>query len=164
LRWILALAPLALTACGDQSAEDKEAARKVAVAEVEANQKPPPEKLELDPIRYPEIEKYDLFGAGCSFTPDGNGIGTVALANPDKAYFIRNGELQALAADLGSRELPYLARQKYDGLAYSLTLELADESGKPSGHETIDYRGRLAIRDGADNVLYRAEGMVQCGA
>ena len=164
MRWIIALAPLALAACGEQSAEEKEAERKAAVAEVEANQKPPPEQLTLDPIRYPEIEKYDLFGAGCSFTPDGQGLGTVVLANPDKGYFIRDGELQALAADMGSAELPYLARRKYDGLAYSFTLDLDDGSGEQSGYETTDYRGRLAIRDGADNILYRAEGLVQCGA
>ena len=65
---------------GEQRPEEEEAARQRDVADVEANQEPPPAQLSLDPIRYREIEKYNLYGAGCSFTPDGGGLGTVALA------------------------------------------------------------------------------------
>lgn len=164
MRWIAAFAPFALAACGGSTPAEEEAAREAAVAEVEANAKPPPEKLELDPIRYPEIEKHELFGAGCSFTPDGAGVRTVALAMADKGYMIRKGELLIFAADMGSAELPYLARRKYDGREYSFTLDLDEGSGEQSGYETSDYRGQLIVRDGSDTVVYDARGLVQCGA
>ena len=165
MRLFLCLIPLALAACDNSPPADQEAEREAAVAEVQANQKPPPEDLTLDPIRYAEIEKYDLYGAGCSFTPEGEGLKTVALANPEMGYFIRRGELQTLAADMGSRELPYLARQKYDGREYSFTLAIEDgDEGTQSGYETTDYSGSLTVRDGADNVLYNERGLVQCGA
>ncbi|MBX7540756.1 hypothetical protein [Qipengyuania sphaerica] len=163
MRWILLAAPLVLVACGP-TAEEEEVARQRDIAEVEANQEPPPEQLALEPIRYREIEKYDLYGAGCSFTPDGAGLGTVALAMADKGYLIRKGELLIHAADMGSAELPYLARQKYDGREYSFTLDLDEAGGKQSGYETTDYRGELTVRDGNDNVVYQAKGPVQCGA
>ncbi len=134
------------------------------MAEVEANQKPPPERLALDPIRYREIEKFGLYGAGCSFAPNGGGLGAVALAMADKGYFLREGELHTLAADMGSAELPYLARRKYDGLEFSFTLDLEGAEGQQSGYETTDYRGELTIRDSSDNVVYNATGPVQCGA
>ena len=153
-----------LAACDNTNPADEEAARQAAVAEIEAHQDPPPEQLVLDPIRYKEIEKFDLYGAGCSFTPDGAGLGTVALAMADKGYLIRKGELLVHAADMGSGELPYLARRKYDGREYSFTLDIDEAGGRQSGYETRDYRGELVVLDGNDNVVYEAEGPVQCGA
>lgn len=164
MRWTILVATLVLAGCGGSTPEEEEAARQAAVAEVEANQDPPLEKLTLDPIRYKEIEQHNLYGAGCSFTPDGAGLGTVALAMADKGYLIRKGELLVHAADMGSAELPYLARRKYDGREYSFTLDLDQEEGTQSGYETTDYRGRLTVRDGTDKVVYRADGPVQCGA
>ena len=164
MRWMILTAPLVLAACGGPTPEEEEAARQAAVAEVEANQKPPPEQLDLDPIRYAEIEKYELYGMGCSFTPDGGGLGTVALAQDDKGYLIRNDELLIHAADLGSKELPYGARRKYDGRKFSFTLDLDEASRQDSDIETSDYRGELTVRDGDDRVVYQAKGPVQCGA
>ena len=164
MRWFSILALIGLAACDSTTPAEQEAAREAAVAEVEANQEPPPEQLVLDPIRYAEIEKYEISGAGCAFAPDGGGLGAVALAMADEGYLIRKGELQTLAADKGSKELPYLARQKYDGREYSFTLDLDESSGEQSGYETTDYRGTLTVRDGSDRVLYRASGLTQCGA
>ena len=164
MRWFPVLALIALTACDSTTPAEEEAARQADVAEVEANQEPPPEQLVLDPIRYPEIEKHNLYGAGCSFAPDGGGLGAVALAMAEEGYLIRKGELLTLAADKGSKELPYLARRKYDGREYSFTLDLDEAGGEQSGYETTDYRGTLTVRDGSDRVLYRAEGLTQCGA
>ena len=48
----------------------------------------------------------------------------MALAMAETGHFLRDGEMQTLAADKGSAELPYLARSKYDGTAYSMTLEI----------------------------------------
>lgn len=164
MRWIALALPLALLACDEPSPTEEEAERQQAVAEVKANQKPPPEELVLDPIRYPEIEKYDLFGAGCSFVPDGGGLGAVAIGMADKGYMIRKGELMVFAADMGSAELPYLARRKYDGREFSFSLDLDEAEGTQSGYETTDYRGTLTVRDGTNAVVYKANGLTQCGA
>ena len=164
MRWIAIALPLSLAACDNPTPAEEEAARQKAVAEVEANQAPPPEEFAPEPIRYPDIEKHDLFGAGCSFVPDGAGLGAVAIGMADKGYMIRKGELLVFAADMGSAELPYLARRKYDGREYSFTLDLDDTDGQQSGYETTDYRGTLTVRDGEDSVLYQAQGLTQCGA
>ena len=164
MRWLILIAPLMLAACGGPTPAEEEAAREAAVAEVEANQKPPPEQLALDPFRYPEIEKYELYGAGCNFAPDGAGMGAVALAQADEGYLLRKGELQILAADKGSAEMPYMSRRKYDGREYSFTLDFDESAGEQSGYETMDYRGKLTVRDGSDNIVYTADGLVQCGA
>ncbi len=164
MRWAVALVAMSVAACGGQTPAEEEAAREAAVAEVEANREPPPEALELDPFRYPEIEKYELYGAGCNFVPDGGGLGAVALAQADEGYLLRKGELLIFAADTGSAELPYLARRKYVGREYSFTLELDEANGERSGYETTDYRGELTVRDSGDRPVYRAVGLVQCGA
>lgn len=161
MRAIAVCAVLLVAGCSDKMTEEE---REAAVAEVEAAQEVPPEMLTLDPIRYPEIEKYDLYGAGCGFAPDGGGLGAVALAMAEEGYLIRNGELLRFAADTGSRELPYLAHSKYTGLEYSFTLELNEAGGQQSGMETTDYRGQLTVRDSGDRVVYQAKGITQCGA
>lgn len=161
MRRLVLVCALALAACSNELTEEERAA---AVAEVEANQTPPPEQLELAPIRYREIEQHDLFGAGCSFAPEGGGLSAVALAMADTGHFLRGSELVTMAADKGSRELPYLARRKYDGKAYSMVLDLDEAAGEQSGEETSDYPATLTIRDANDEVVYRKPGMAQCGA
>ena len=117
----------------------------------------------LDPIRYREIEQHDLYGAGCSFAPKGGGLAATALAMAETGHFIHNGELVTLAADKGSAELPYLARRKYDGTAFSMTLELDEETGEQVGEEVSDYSATLTIRDAHEAVVYRKTGIAQCG-
>lgn len=161
MRIAVLLAVAALAACSSEPTEEERAA---AVAEVEANQVPPPEELVLGAIRYREIEQHDLFGAGCSFAPEGGGLAAVALAMAETGHFLRDGELITLAADKGSKELPYLARRKYDGKAYSMLLDLDEAAGKQSGEETSDYPATLTIRDAHGAVVYREPGIAQCGA
>ena len=158
---VVGLAVLALAACAEEPTEQD---RQVAVAEVEAHREPPPEELEPQPIGYPDIEANDLYGAGCNFVPEGGGMGAIALAQAEKGYLKRGGEVLTFAADKGSRELPYLARREYDGLSYSFTMEVNEQSGEQSGYETTDYRGRLTVFDKQDRVVYRAPGLIQCGA
>ncbi len=161
MRRLVLVCALALASCSNEPTEEERAA---AVAEVEAHQTPPPEQLELAPIRYREIEQHDLFGAGCSFAPEGGGLAAVALAMGETGHFLRGSELVTMAADKGSKELPYLARRKYDGKAYSMVLDLDEAAGKQSGEETSDYPATLTIRDANDEVVYRKPGMAQCGA
>ena len=161
MRIAIPLALLALAAC---SAEPSEEERQAAVAEVEANQTPAPEELALEPIDYPDIEQNDLYGAGCNFAPDSGGMGAVAIAMAEEGYLKRKGEILTFAADSGSRELPYLARSKYDGKAYSFSLDIDEASEAPTGIETSDYSGELTVEDQYGGVVYQATGIVQCGA
>ena len=161
MRVSIILLALTLVACSNEPNEQERAA---AVAEVEANRIPPPEELQLEPIRYREIEKNELYGTGCSFAPDGGGMSAVALAMAETGHFLRGDKLITLAADKGSPELPYLARRKYDGAAYSMTLDLDEAEGEQSGEETIDYPATLTIRDASEQVVYRKSGIAQCGA
>ena len=164
MRWLVLGLAIAAAGCDTKTPEEVAAENARAVAEVEAHQKPPPEQIVPDKIGYREIEKFDLFGAGCNFAPDGGGLGAVAIAQSDRGYMVVDRELVRFAADKGSPELPYLARRKYDGMKHSFTLDLDPKSGEQSGMETTDYRGRLTVRDGQDNIVYDARGMVQCGA
>ena len=161
MRVSIVLLALTLMACSNEPNEEERAA---AVAEVEANRVPPPEELQLEPIRYREIEKNELYGTGCSFAPDGGGMSAVALAMAETGHFLRGDKLITLAADKGSPELPYLARRKYDGAAYSMTLDLDEAEGEQSGEETSDYPATLTIRDASEQVVYRKSGIAQCGA
>ena len=161
MRISIILLALTLMACSNEPNEEERAA---AVAEVEANRVPPPEELQLEPIRYREIEKNELYGTGCSFAPDGGGMSAVALAMAETGHFLRGDKLITLAADKGSPELPYLARRKYDGAAYSMTLDLDEAEGEQSGEETSDYPATLTIRDASEQVVYRKSGIAQCGA
>ena len=161
MRISIILLALTLVACSNEPNEQERAA---AVAEVEANRIPPPEELQLEPIRYREIEKNELYGTGCSFAPDGGGMSAVALAMAETGHFLRGDKLITLAADKGSPELPYLARRKYDGAAYSMTLDLDEAEGEQSGEETSDYPATLTIRDASEQVVYRKSGIAQCGA
>jgi hypothetical protein len=161
MRVSIVLLALTLMACSNEANEEERAA---AVAEVEANRIPPPEELQLEPIRYREIEKNELYGTGCSFAPDGGGMSAVALAMAETGHFLRGDKLITLAADKGSSELPYLARRKYDGAAYSMTLDLDEAEGEQSGEETSDYPATLTIRDASEQVVYRKSGIAQCGA
>ncbi len=161
MRYAIAVVLLAFSGCSDETTQ---ADRQLAVAEVEANQEPPVEVLTPLPIRYPHIEANDLYGAGCSFVPQGGGLGAIALAQANEGYMKRGEEILRFAADKGSRELPYMARRKYDGRDYSFTLELDESERERSGIETTDYPGILTVTDEKDRVVYRASGLVQCGA
>ncbi len=161
MRIAISLAVLALAACSGEPSEEE---RRAAVAEVEANRTPAPETLVLETIGYPDIEANDLYGAGCNFAPDGGGMGAVAIAMAEEGYLKRKGEILTFAADSGSRELPYLARSRYDGKAYSFSLEVDDASEAPSGMETSDYSGELTVEDQYGGVVYQSTGIVQCGA
>ena len=149
-----------LAACSSEPTEEERAA---AVAEVEAHQAPPAQPLELGAIRYREIEKHELYGAGCSFAPTGGGLAAVALAMPDTGHIIVDGEMLTLAADKGSAEMPYLARSKYDGTEHSMVLDLDQDAGEEVGAEVSDYPATLTIRNARDQIVYNQSGIAQCG-
>ena len=162
MKVLVAIPLLLAAACSPEP--QSEAERQADVAEVEANQDVPAIALSPETIRYREIEKYNLYGAGCSFAAEGGGMGAVALAMADEGYVLLHGELVRLAADKGSDELPYLARRKYDGREYSFTLEVVEGEAEMIGSEVYDFPARLRIRDSGDRVVFDKRGIAQCGA
>ena len=166
MRLALLFSLVAIAACGptpEQQAEED--ARDVAA--VIANQDPPPEVLQPEPINYPDIEKHDLFGAGCNFAPQGGGLGAIALAQAEKGYMKRGGELLTFAADKGSAEQPLNSYRKYTGLGYAFTLDIDQaRSETPGGPDTevTNYPARLTVVDGKGRTVYEAAGIAQCGA
>ena len=165
MRSIALFAVALLAACGPSPREKAEADKR-AVKEVKANQVPPPLMLSLDPISFADVEQANLFGAGCNFLPkteDAAGI-AMLIAQGDAAYFKRDGEIVRLASDAGSAELPYGARAEYDGLTFSLSLQIEEEEGTQSGDETSDYPGTITIRDAYERPVLTENGTVQCGA
>lgn len=163
----LAILTMMLSSCSGEPDKDDLAAKaredEAAIAAVEAAQTPPPEPVALSAITFPDVERENLFGAGCNFAPAGGGMGAVAMAQNEAGYLKIDDKVVRFAPDAGSKELFYGARQKYTGTSNSFELTLGGE-GKQSGYEVTDYSGRLVVRDRADRVVYDAKGLVQCGA
>lgn len=162
--WIVALG-LGLSACGgeDISPAEKQRMDDADVAAVKASQVPPPTPVSPDKILYPDIEKYELFGAGCNFAPEGS-MAAIALAQPGKGFMKIDGDLEAFVADAGSGDLPLGAKGKYTAGAWSFTLDLASEEGTQAGTETINFPARFELKNERDQVVYQANGIAQCGS
>ncbi len=160
------LFPLFLAACGEPelTPAQQEAAEERKIAAVEAAQAIPPEPVALEPIAYSDIEQHNLFGASCSFTAEGEEDRVLAVAMERGAYIKFDGRMHRLAPDAGSPALPLGARGKYAGREYAMVLDLAEGEGEPSGVETVDYPGRLDLRNGRDQLVFGASGVVQCGS
>ncbi|GGD93713.1 hypothetical protein GCM10011515_11890 [Tsuneonella deserti] len=133
------------------------------VAAVEAAQVPPPTPVQPGTIGMPDIEKFDMFGAGCSFAP-GKGIATVALLQAERGFMKIDNKIVVFAPDAGSGDLPLGAKGKYTGGAWSFILDLASEEGKQSGIETVNYPARLVLRNDHDQIVYQEDGTAQCGS
>jgi len=163
----LAVLTIMLSACSGEADQGGAAAKaredEAAIAAVEAAQTPPPQPVNLSAITFPDIERENLFGAGCNFAPAGGGMGAVAMAQGEAGYLKIDNKVVRFAPDAGSGELFYGARRKYTGTTNSFELTL-DGEGKQSGYEVTDYSGRLVVRDSVDRVVYDAKGLVQCGA
>lgn len=160
------LFPLFLAACGEPelTPAQQDAAEERAIAAVEAAQNIPPEPVEPEAITFADIEQHNLFGAGCSFTAEDRGDRVVALAMERGAYIKVDGRMRLLAPDAGSPALPLGAWGKYSGREFAMVLDLAEGEGEQSGVETVDYPGRLELRNGRDQVVFGATGVAQCGS
>lgn len=163
--FVLALAGLSLAACSEEP-DPREQAREdaAAIAAVEAAQVPPPQPVNLSAITFPDVERENLFGAGCNFAPTGGGMGAIAIAQNEAGYLKVDGRIERFAPDTGSAEIPYGGREKYTSTNRSFRLMVDTSAVQQTGYETVDYPGRLIIRDSRDRVVYEAGGIVQCGA
>lgn len=162
-RLALALGLLALLAgCGrEPTAAEKHAAEDRAIAQVNAAQtaKPPPQTIAPQAILFADIQKYDLFGGGCAFAPGGS-MGAVLLTRAKAAYMKVEDGMVRFASDPGSAKLPLDTFSRYVGKEMALSLTRA---GGDAG-EATRWAGHLVVTDAFDQVIYEADGQVQCGA
>lgn len=158
-------AALLVASCEKEERSAAEQARmdEQDVAAVNAAQVPPPVPVAPERITFADIEKHDMFGAGCNFAP-GTGIAPVALLQPERGFMKIDGEVVRLAPDIGSGSLPLGAKGKYTGGAWSLVLDLASEEGTQSGTETVNYPARFVLRNERDQVVFESNGTAQCGS
>lgn len=120
-----------------------------------------PNQIEVGAILYPDIERYEIYGASCAYA-EGTSLGAKVIAQNEDAFMKLNGEVIRFIADPGSSELPYGSRSAYTGDAYSLDLDISGD-GMQSGEEVMEYAGTIELRDGNGEVIYRVTGAVQCG-
>ena len=155
---------LVLTSCGaaEVSAEEQAQIDAAKIAAVEKAAILPPVPVSLEPITFTDIEENDLFGAGCSFVSAGS-KDVIVLAQPDRALLKLDGKISRLAADKGSPLGPIASNSKYDGKEHSLKLKFAENEGRASGVETVNFPANIEIRNGRDQIVYGADGEAQCG-
>lgn len=164
-RYLVAALTLASCACSAETDERMDAAEQARVVEAVrlANEaKPGIVEVVPEPILYPDIERWDLFGQACAYAP-GTSLGARVIAREGDAFMKIDGELVRFASDSGSRELPMRTHSLYNGRAYSLRLEIADEGEEisvKSGPGT--YEGTIWLRDRWDRVVYQGSGTVSC--
>ena len=155
---------LALSACGSgQSPEEKAASDAAASAEIRAANVPPAIPVTLEPIAHYNIEANDLIGIGCSFALARNADAAMAVTMVEAAYVKQDNEIQRLAPDMGSAEMPFGTRSNYDGTQFGLEMTMRGD-GEAIGGETTLYDATLTLRDGRDRIVYQQDGVARCGS
>lgn len=162
---VILCAALLAASCDKEERSPAEQARmdEEDVAAVNAAQVPPPVPVTPDRITFTDVEKHDMFGAGCNFAP-GTGIAPIALLQSERGFMKIDGRVVVLAPDAGSGDLPLGAKGKYTGGAWSIVLDLSAEEGKQSGSETVNYPARFVLRNERDQVVFESNGTAQCGS
>lgn len=159
------LAALLLSACGHApTAEEKARQEERAIAEVEANQTPPPDNPTPQPISYSESERAGIHGAGCSFRPGGSDGNPIAIALMSEGFMRFDDEIQHFAPDSGSPVTPFGTYTKYDSGHYAMEWNIDNSGGKAAGMDTMEHKARLILRDGHGRVIFSAQGQAVCGA
>ena len=153
------LAAIALHGCSQEPAEEPS----VDIEQMNKDALGPAIPVTLDPITFAMIEKFDLFGAGCNFRPEG-WSDLALIADGERATVIIEGKAVQAAPDAGSKELPYASRSKYDGLTNSFELQVDLAREEVAGYEVVEYPGSLIIRDDRDQVVFDEAGTYECGA
>jgi hypothetical protein len=136
-----------------------------AIAKVERLNTVPAMAIAPQPITFADIERNDLFGAGCYFL-DGSGEARTMLflASDQKGWLKLEGRIVALSADRGSDKLPYSTWTKYVGLANTVRLTRDAVGERQTGPETASAPGTIVIRDAKDRTVYKRSGIIECGA
>lgn len=158
------MAVLAVGCAGDEpSAEDRQRMEEADIAAVKAAQEVPPAPVTPEKILYPDIERYELYGAGCNFAPEGS-MAAIALAQSARGFMKIDGDIVAFAPDAGSGDLPLGAKGKYTAGEWSFMLDLAAAEGEQDGSETVNFPARFVLRNQRDQIVYQAGGIAQCGS
>ena len=155
-----------LAACAREPSEaEKRAAAERAIAQVEAvqKQKPPPRMLAPHPILFADIDRHGLYGAHCAFAP-GDSMGAVLLARDKDAYMKIAGQMVRFASDPGSARMPLGAWSRYTGRELAVALTRAEAKGTPGPSDGNRWDGHLTVTDAFDQVVYDADGLVQCNS
>lgn len=165
MRYFPVVALLLLAACGEQLTPQEQAARDERdIAMVEKANLGTAVPIAPQPILFPDIQANKLFGMGCAFVAKSAGLGAIMIARADDGFMKLDDQIIRFAADKGSSELPYGARERYAGKKYAFQLAVASEKSLRSGTETADYSGRLSVQDGKGHIVYDEPGTVQCGS
>ena len=117
--------------------------------------------IQPTPMTFADIERFNLFGAGCNIS---QGDGLIFIAQPEEGYFLLNGELKRLAPHATRAELPYGMSDHYDGREHSVELQIDLASEKVEAPEVVTFQGSMTIRDAKERVVYEYSGPIQCGA
>ena len=165
MRGLLIGFSLVLSSCGGNEVSAEEQARIDAakIAAVERAAILPAVPILPQAITFADVEKNDLFGAGCNFMATGS-KDILALALDDRAVLKLDGKFVRLAPDRGSPVGPLGSQSKYDGMAHSLKLEIDQSTGQQSGIETVDFPARMEVRNERDQIVFTSDGVVQCGS
>ena len=164
MRAPILLLALTVAACGSEpSPEEKAASDAAASAEIRAANVPPPIPVTLEPIAYSDIEANELIGIGCSFALARNADAAMAVTMVEAAYVKQDNEIQRLAPDMGSAEMPFGTRSNYDGTQFGLEMTMRGD-GEAIGGETTLYDATLTLRDGRDRIVYQQDGVARCGS
>ncbi len=147
---LISFATLACTACGQVSEDQGEVSQSGQI-----------DQVEVGTILYPDIERFEIYGASCAYA-EGTSLGAKVIARNEDAFMKLDGEVIRLAADPGAGELPYGSRSAYASDAYLLYLAIEGE-GRQSGEEVLEYAGTVELRDRVGEVIYEARGAAQCG-
>ena len=161
LAWLLLSAGCSKPA--DSKAQAAADARDIARVEAAQDTAPPATPLTPEAITFADIERNKLFGASCVFLPEAGSKRFVVLAMTEAAYLKLDGDIHLYAADSGSPPLPFDTRSRYVGRDHVIDLQTSGGEGRASGEETVDWPGRLTIRDAHERVVFTAAGTVQCG-
>lgn len=134
-----------------------------AIAMVEELSEPSVVPIAPQPITFEDIEKNDLFGAGCAFVAPG-ATEPILLTQNEKGWFKLEGRIVELSSDRSSDPMPFATWSKYVGLDNWLTLSRDNAQEQQTGDEVASAPGELVIHDANEHVVFRSVGEVECGA
>ncbi len=139
---VLLLTPL-LVACG--SAPDKPTAKAT---------------LDAQPITYMDIESAKLTGPSCNYA-SGKSLGAVVMAMNSEAVMKLGGALKRFTLDPQCDKLEKGTGSRYVAPGYVLDLAVKKESRREQAGK-VGFAGSVKLSDDKGQVLYSADGDVQC--
>jgi hypothetical protein len=166
MKHIAFLAFALLAAChkpvspAEQRAQDD---RDVAMVEKAQQQFAPPTPVFPQDIALGEVQAQGLAGAGCSFLATGGSQSPVLVTRPSRAVIKLDSRIVQFASDPGSASLPLGTWSHYAGKSLSLGIEATGQGGAKSDTATLDWPGKLTIRDEHERVVFISSGRLQCG-